>query len=73
MGFLYDQRMITRRYEVTETPTGHGIRDNRLGALCSLADKPLEWPQRRQADMWLYLCRVAWGHGLVAAPEGWNG
>lgn len=54
-----------------------GIFDQREGAWCTLADGrcflPLEWKTAGEADVWLYLCRVAWGRGLVPAPDGWNG
>jgi len=58
-----------------------GIYDRRMGAFCSLPAEwgpspallPLEWPDRQGAEVWLYLCRVAWGADLVPVPDGWNG
>lgn len=55
-----------------------GIFDQHMGAWCSLGIGPscflpLEWKSRCEAELWLYLCRVAWGGELVPAPDGWNG
>lgn len=54
-----------------------GIWDRTEGAWCALADGgvfiPLEWQARQDAEVWLYLCRLAWRSGLVDAPDGWNG
>jgi hypothetical protein len=52
-----------------------GIYDQHMGAWCSLAVgpgcfEPLEWKTAQEASQWLYLCRVAWGSGLVDAPTG---
>lgn len=58
-------------------PFHFGIWDKHLGAWCSLAVGnslvPLEWKSAMEAQVWLYLCRVAWGRRLVPAPDGWNG
>lgn len=70
--------MNRRRYAVGKLSGAlhWGIYDQHLGAWCSLAEGtcqiPLEWHSRDEAELWLYLCRVAWGNGLVDAPEGWN-
>jgi hypothetical protein len=54
-----------------------GVFDTVMGGWCSLAYGscllPLAWHSKEEAQVWLYLCRVAWGSGLVDAPEGWNG
>jgi hypothetical protein len=54
-----------------------GIWDHTLGAWCTLPNgahrEPLEWHSREEAEVWLYLCRVAWRMGLVDAPDGWAG
>lgn len=69
----------TRRYVVRRLsgPLHWGIYDQHMGAWCSLAVgpgcfEPLEWKSADEAVLWLYLCRVAWGAGLVKAPDGWN-
>lgn len=68
-----------QRYAVRQLsgPLHWGIFDRHMGAWCSLADGgcflPLEWKTAGEADVWLYLCRVAWGRGFVPAPDGWNG
>lgn len=53
-----------------------GIFDTHLNGWCSLLDGNafvgLEWKTKEDAQVWLYLCRVAWGNGLVPPPEGWN-
>lgn len=58
-------------------PLHWGIFDQHMGAWCTLDDRrcctPLEWKTAEEAEAWLYLCRVAWGNGLVAPPEGWYG
>lgn len=77
-GVLYAVAMI-KRYAVTRLPGDRRwvILDRRLSAPCALPDDqgqpvPLEWSAREAAEAWLYMCRVAWGRGLVQAPEGWN-
>jgi hypothetical protein len=54
-----------------------GILDRHMGAWCSLADGgcflPLEWKTAEEAQVWLYLCRIVWGSGLVEPPQGWYG
>jgi hypothetical protein len=58
-------------------PLHWGIFDRHMGAWCTLADGtcllPLEWKTAEEAQVWLYLCRVAWGRRLIPAPDGWNG
>jgi hypothetical protein len=72
--------MLTR-YVVTQLPdqSRWAILDRHIGGYCTLPAEgegknllPLEWKMREAAEHWLYRCRVAWGKGLVPAPEGWN-
>jgi hypothetical protein len=70
---------MSRRYVVTQTPDQRrwGILDREWYGFCTLPDGngnliPLEWHGRSAAEAWLYTCRVAWGNGLVPAPEGWD-
>jgi hypothetical protein len=69
---------MNRRYVITRTPGGWGIRDLVAPGLCTLQDDrgatvPLGWADPAGAEEWLYRCRVAWGAGLVTAPDGWRG
>lgn len=65
---------MIKRYEVSQLPNERWvIQDHQLSEPCALPDAtPLEWSLRQGAEQWLYMCRVAWGRGLVQAPEGWN-
>ncbi|MFI8830583.1 hypothetical protein ACIGPN_06095 [Streptomyces afghaniensis] len=76
-------RRYIQRYTVQRLPSGDrwGIYDRRMLGFCALPSTeakapallPLDWPSPEGAQVWLYLCRVAWGAELIAAPEGWNG
>ncbi|MGX1133230.1 hypothetical protein RKD49_005420 [Streptomyces glaucescens] len=77
------RRRFISRYAPAQLPSGSGwgIYDRGMQAFCALplAETahpplvPLEWPDRMGAEVWLYLCRVAWGAALIEAPDGWNG
>jgi hypothetical protein len=66
---------MNRRYVITRTLGGWGIRDQVMSGPCALpgASVPLEWDKPAGAQGWLYLCRLAWGADLVKAPDGWRG
>jgi hypothetical protein len=70
---------VSHRYIVRRLsgPLHWGIFDTALNDWCRLKIDagwfvPLEWKSAEEAAIWLYLCRVAWGGGLIAAPDGWN-